>query len=82
MCRLREGSSCDAEKTGELVRRLGLEHHILTLNWDGDGGPPSGGKIQEAARMKRYPALLGLCERLSIRNLMVAHHMDDQNGRV
>ena len=78
--RLREGSRSDAERTGELVSRLGLEHHILTLNWDDEGGPPTHGKVQLAARRKRYPALLGLCEKLKIRNLMVAHHMDDQNG--
>ena len=62
------------------MRQLGLEHHILSLDWEKEGGPPSRGKVQVAARDKRYPALLGLCERLDIKHLMVAHHMDDQNG--
>lgn len=80
LTRLREESRAEAEKTGELVKQLGLEHHLLSLDWRDDGGPPTRGKIQLAARNKRYPALLSLCERLDIRNLMLAHHMDDQNG--
>ena len=72
----------EAEKTKELVKGFGLEHHTLSLDWGEDGGRPSGGKIQLAARRKRYPALLGLCEKLDIGTLMLAHHMDDQNGEV
>ena len=52
----------------------------MSLDWGKEGGPPTKGKVQEAARDKRYSALFGLCERLDIRDLMVAHHMDDQNG--
>ena len=62
------------------MRQLGLEHHILSLDWGEEGRPLTSGKVQLAARTKRYWALLGLCERLDIRNVMVAHQMDDQNG--
>ena len=64
------------------MKQLGLEHHILSLDWGKESGPPTKGKVQVAARDKRYSALLGLCERLDIRDLMVAHHMDDQIGRL
>ena len=62
------------------MKELGLEHHILRLNWEESGGPPTRGKLQTAARSKRYSALLGLCGELGIRNVMVAHHIEDQNG--
>lgn len=77
----------EAERTGELVRNLGVEHHILTLDWGeekqgggGGGDLPRRGKLQIAAREKRYPALLQFCRNKDIRALMVAHHLDDQNG--
>ena len=83
--RLREESTLEAEKTGDLVRSLGVEHHILTLDWEeekggGGGGLPRRGKLQVAAREKRYPALLQFCKKMDVRSLMMAHHMDDQNG--
>ena len=83
--RLRDESTLEAEKTGDLVRSLGVEHHILTLEWGeerggGGGGLPRRGKLQVAAREKRYPALLQFCRKMDVGSLMVAHHMDDQNG--
>ena len=81
-CRLHEESSSDAVKVGELVKQLGVEHHIVNLDWEAEGGVPTKGKIQLAARNKRYAALLNLCEKLDIRTLMVAHNMDDQNGEL
>ena len=80
--RLREESSADAVKTGELVKQLGVEHHIVSLDWEAEGGVPTKGKVQVAARNKRFPAMLGLCEKLDIRTLMLGHHMDDQNGEL
>ena len=78
-CRLREESTSEAERTGEMIKRLGMEHHILPLDW-GERGLPPKGKVQVAAREKRYPAMLGFCEKMDVRTLMVAHHLDDQNG--
>lgn len=83
--RLREGSTLEAERTGELVRSLGMEHHIVSLDWGeggGGGGLPRRGKVQVAAREKRYPALLQFCRKMDVRTLMVAHHLDDQNGEL
>ena len=85
LIRLREESTLEAERAGELVKSLGLEHYILTLDWEewkeGEGGGlPSRGKLQLAAREKRYPALLQFCQKMDIRAVMIAHHLDDQNG--
>ena len=81
-CRLHEESSSDAVKVGELVKQLGVEHHIVNLDWEAEGGVPTKGKIQLAARNKRYAALLNLCEKMDIRTLMLAHNMDNQNGKL
>ena len=69
------------------MRSLGVEHHIVSLDWsEGEGGGRGGGlprkgKVQVAAREKRYPALLNFCRKMDVRTLMVAHHLDDQNGQ-
>ena len=73
----------EAERTGELVKSLGVDHYILSLDWGEEkqgGGLPHRGKLQIAAREKRYPALFWFCRKMGIRALMVAHHLDDQNG--
>jgi tRNA(Ile)-lysidine synthase TilS/MesJ len=79
--RLREESTLEAERTGELVKSLGMEHHIVSLDWSEGGGLPRRGKVQLAAREKRYPALLQFCRKMDVRTLMVAHNLDDQNGQ-
>ena len=69
------------------MRSLGVEHHIVSLDWSeggggGRGGLPRKGKVQIAARERRYPALLHFCRKIGVRTLMVAHHLDDQNGQL
>ena len=66
-------------KVGELVRRLGVEHCTVNLDW-GSGGTPRKGKVQILAREKRYTALLKICKEMNIGTLLVGHHQDDQNG--
>ena len=81
--RFREESTLEAERTGELVKSLGVERYILSLDWGEEkqgGGLPRRGKLQVAAREKKYLALLSFCRKMNIRALMVAHHLDDQNG--
>lgn len=80
MCRLREGSSEEAERTCQLVTSLGVEQHTVILDWGEQGIPPPG-KIQVLAREKRYTTLLKQCRDMDIKTLMVAHHQDDQNGK-
>ncbi|MCK6417360.1 MAG: tRNA lysidine(34) synthetase TilS [Alphaproteobacteria bacterium] len=45
------------------------------LRWD---GPKPSRKIMEAARAARYELLARKCRALKIRNLLLAHHQDDQ----
>ena len=65
------------------MKSLGVEHHILSLDWGEEkqgGGLPRPGKLQISAREKRYPTLLSFCRKMDIPTLMVAHHLGDQNG--
>lgn len=64
-------------RTGKLATALGVEHHIVNIDWQGN--IPSR-KIQTAARLKRYTALLEFCEKYNLRTLMTGHHLDDQIG--
>ena len=76
---LRKESREEAEKTRQLVTKLGAEHHILTLDWGEK--PPSPGKVQAQARVKRYNALFQFCQQLGINVVMFGHHFDDQLGK-
>lgn len=71
---LRAASAEEARFVAEAARRLGLDHE--TLAWTG-AKPTSG--IQDAARRARYELLL---ERLAAeaepRDLLLAHHQEDQ----
>ena len=75
--RLRPESSSEAEKVGEIVRGMGVEHQLLTMDWD---TKPPEGKVQVQARDKRYGALLEVCQERDIGVLMTGHHQDDQLG--
>ena len=68
-------------KVGELVRRLGVEHRTVNLDW-GSGGAPADyrGRTRKRIKMKSYAALLETCEQLEIETLFVGHHHDDLNG--
>ena len=62
---------------GETVRGMGVEHQILTLDWD---EMPHEKKVQTHARLKRYGALLEACQERDVGVLMMAHHQDDKLG--
>lgn len=70
---LRAESRQEAEYVGEVMRRYGIEHHILT--WQGEK-PQSG--IEDAARRKRYELLCGWCRLHGVKALAVGHHRRDQ----
>lgn len=77
--RLRDASSREAVNAGELAASMGVKHHVLTVDWE--GAMPTGQyKKQNAAREKRYKALLEYCRTYSISNLLLGHHLDDQIG--
>lgn len=60
------------------LRCAGAEHHVIPLEW---AARPDPGKVQLAARQKRYEALFRFCREKRILYLMTAHHMDDQLGK-
>lgn len=70
---LRPESRPEAEFVGRVMRRFGIEHHILT--WEGEK-PQSG--IEETARRKRYELLFGWCLENGVKTLAVGHHRRDQ----
>ena len=57
---------------------LGLEHHLVKLDWP--EGLPSPGKTQVLCREERYRVLLELCEEQKVDLLMTGHHLNDQIG--
>ena len=78
LTRLNEENALEAKRAGELVRSLGVEHHIVSLKWGGKlHAPPRSFVITE----KRHLSMLSFCQRKNIRTLMIAHHLDDQIGK-
>lgn len=76
-CRLREESTREAERVGEIARDLGAEHLTVALEWDGVKEK----KTETYARNKRYRVLLQECTRLGVDVVMMGHHANDQIGR-
>ena len=82
--RLHEWNTLETKRAGELVRSLGVEHHIVSLNWEkekeGIHGvfPP---KLSQVAN-KSYLKMLQFCQRKSISSLMTAHHLDTLIGKL
>ncbi len=70
---LRPSSRAEAEYVSTVMKRFGIEHHILT--WKGEK-PLSG--IEECARNARYDLLCGWCLNHGVKNLAIAHHQKDQ----
>ena len=71
--RLRPESSDEAAYVADLMKRAGIEHHVLI--WDGD--KPSSG-VEEAARQARYDLLTSWCRSHDIDTLAMGHHRRDQ----
>ena len=70
---LRPSSNQEAQYVAEVMKKYGIEHHILY--WEGEK-PVSG--IEEKAREARYHLLLNWCHEHSISHLVLAHHLFDQ----
>lgn len=70
---LRAGAAKEAEYVAQVMRRYGIEHHIL--EWIGDK-PKTG--VEEAARVARYSLMKRWCNEHQINVLLVAHHLRDQ----
>ncbi len=70
---LRPSSRKEAEYVAQIMKKHGIEHHIL--EWIGEK-PQTG--IEEKAREARYQLLCQWCEKNQITNLVIAHHIFDQ----
>lgn len=70
---LRAEAAHEAEQVQQWMRAAGLSHK--TLVWEGE--KPQGA-IQAAARSARYDLMAHYCLEHNIRDLLVAHHGDDQ----
>lgn len=70
---LRYNSSKDSIDTKIISEKIGVEARIF--RWEGEK-PRSG--IMEKARDARYEILTDACKKLGIKNLFLAHHLDDQ----
>ena len=70
---LRPESAAEARKVGQILRRAGIAHRVLT--WD---GPAPAANIQAEARRRRYRLMEDWCARRGVLHLASAHHQEDQ----
>ena len=74
----------ETKRAGELVRSLGVEHHIVSLDWEKEKEGIRGvflPKLSQVAN-KSYLNMLQFCQRKSISSLMTAHHLDTLIGKL
>ncbi|MDR1026001.1 MAG: tRNA lysidine(34) synthetase TilS [Lactobacillus sp.] len=71
--KLRVESADEATMVGKMMKKAGVEHHVLT--WEGKK-PKSG--MEEAAREARYKLIAKWCKENGIKTVMIAHHKLDQ----
>ncbi|KAI5197915.1 hypothetical protein E4T39_07031 [Aureobasidium subglaciale] len=76
--RLRRESTKEAESVANLLGRIGIQHKILTLEWEGIQDPAKLPNLESAARRMRFRALGQACADANINALLLAHHADDQ----
>ncbi|EMC91646.1 hypothetical protein BAUCODRAFT_42609, partial [Baudoinia panamericana UAMH 10762] len=76
--RLRDGSTLEAQKVVQQLRRLGIESHMLAVNIKAGTDSPQVQHVESIARDHRYQALGKACYAHGINQLLVAHHADDQ----
>jgi tRNA(Ile)-lysidine synthetase-like protein len=70
---MNEENARRAEMVSEIAASLGVEHHMVTLEW------AEGERMTESvARHRRYPALMEQCRKAKAGILMVGHSQDDQ----
>ena len=63
---IREESADEIKVLGRQLELLGVDYEVLTVDW-GEKGVPKPGKLQHAARDRRYGLLQDACERLGVR---------------
>ena len=71
---LRDEASEEANWVAEQMKKLNMEHHILTYT-----GPKPTTRIEEKARDIRYTLLQEFCNQNNIQYVCLAHHSDDQS---
>lgn len=72
---LRKESQVEAQRVGQWLSDWpGVTHHILSRKKE---NIPEG-KIMESARRDRYALLAGFCREHGVKELFVAHHLEDQ----
>jgi len=72
--KLRVEAVDEAKQVAVWCAKQNIEHHII--NWNFSQKPTSA--IQETARNARYQLLTDFCKKNAVKNLLVAHHGDDQ----
>lgn len=60
-------------RAGALAAALGVQHQVLSLEWDG-----SVGATYSRVRTRSCSTLLDFCKSSGLKTLMTAHHLDDQ----
>lgn len=70
---LRAESAAEAEMTRHRLEAMGSEAEVL--RWD---HPPVTARLHVEARKARYDLLIAACKRHGLRDLLFAHHRDDQ----
>lgn len=70
---LRNDSSSEAIKAGEILKELGINHQIIS--WEGTKPKAN---IQEEARLARYNLLAEYCHKHNISYLATGHQKNDQ----
>jgi hypothetical protein len=63
---LRPESAAEARAVHSMMERLGVEHHVLRLDWAASG-PPRLAALQTEARERRRRVLLDACRALHVR---------------
>lgn len=76
--KLRGNSGAEAVRVAEELAKLDIESEILELDWAHYGDPASLTNVESIARVLRYQALGIACAKRSIKQLLLAHHADDQ----
>ena len=71
--KLRNCSSEEAIKVGEICRKYGLKHVILEWNHD-----EINSNVQDKARKARYNLISEYCKSHNIQNVFAGHHLDDR----
>ena len=73
-------SAAEAARVGELATSLGVEHHIVNIDWQGSSTDYNEYKLQNIIRTKQYEVLLHFCMKHRLKALMTGHHKDSQIG--